>query len=110
MAVGTDDLYTLSTIYSQLANAYFFVGDLSKSLEYHRFDFSLARAIGDRRGEAKASGNIGNVLKNLNRFEEAVVCCERQRVICEELDEKVSVLKVDTHCDSRRISTGPTTA
>ncbi len=52
----------------------------------------VCSAIGDARGEAKASGNIGNVLKNLNRFEEAAVCCERQRSICSEIDgEKVGV-------------------
>ena len=32
--------------------------------------------MGDRQGEAKASGNLGNTLKVLGRYDEAIVCCE----------------------------------
>ncbi len=43
LAEGTDDLRTLSAIYSQLGNAYFYLGDYLKALEYHRHDLTLAR-------------------------------------------------------------------
>ena len=43
LAEGTDDLRTLSAIYSQLGNAYFYLGDYAKALEYHRHDLTLAR-------------------------------------------------------------------
>uniref|UniRef100_A0A3B4BHR6 Adenylate kinase 1 n=1 Tax=Periophthalmus magnuspinnatus TaxID=409849 RepID=A0A3B4BHR6_9GOBI len=89
--VGTEDLKTLSAIYSQLGNAYFYLKEYGKALEYHRHDLTLARTIGDRIGEAKASGNLGNTLKVLGRFDEAVVCCQRHLDISQEQSDKVSV-------------------
>ncbi|TWW58241.1 G-protein-signaling modulator 2 [Takifugu flavidus] len=71
--VGTEDLQILSAIYSQLGNAYFHLQEYNKALEYHRHDLTLTRTIGDELGEAKASGNLGNTLKLLGRYDEAVV-------------------------------------
>ncbi|XP_062446639.1 G-protein-signaling modulator 1 isoform X2 [Rhea pennata] len=87
--VGTEDLKTLSAIYSQLGNAYFYLKQYSKALEYHKHDLTLARTIGDRIGEAKASGNLGNTLKILGQFDEAVVCCQRHLDISQEQGDKV---------------------
>ncbi|XP_077004906.1 G-protein-signaling modulator 1 isoform X2 [Tamandua tetradactyla] len=87
--VGTEDLKTLSAIYSQLGNAYFYLKEYTRALEYHRHDLLLARAIGDRVGEAKASGNLGNTLKVLGHFDEAVVCCQRHLDIAQEQGDKV---------------------
>ncbi|TFK08444.1 insulin-induced protein 2 [Platysternon megacephalum] len=87
--VGTEDLKTLSAIYSQLGNAYFYLKEYSKALEYHKHDLTLARTIGDRIGEAKASGNLGNTLKILGQFDEAVVCCQRHLEISQEQGDKV---------------------
>nr|XP_048678306.1 G-protein-signaling modulator 1 isoform X1 [Caretta caretta] len=87
--VGTEDLKTLSAIYSQLGNAYFYLKEYSKALEYHKHDLTLARTIGDRIGEAKASGNLGNTLKILGQFDEAIVCCQRHLEISQEQGDKV---------------------
>uniref|UniRef100_A0A8C8VEC3 G-protein-signaling modulator 1 n=1 Tax=Pelusios castaneus TaxID=367368 RepID=A0A8C8VEC3_9SAUR len=87
--VGTEDLKTLSAIYSQLGNAYFYLKEYSKALEYHKHDLTLARTIGDRIGEAKASGNLGNTLKILGQFDEAIVCCQRHLDISQEQEDKV---------------------
>ncbi|KAJ8285650.1 hypothetical protein GJAV_G00029350 [Gymnothorax javanicus] len=87
--VGTEDLKTLSAIYSQLGNAYFYLKEYAKALEYHRHDLTLARTIGDRIGEGKASGNLGNTLKVLGRFDEAAVCCQRHLDISREQGDKV---------------------
>ncbi|XP_006789052.1 G-protein-signaling modulator 1b isoform X1 [Neolamprologus brichardi] len=87
--VGTEDLKTLSAIYSQLGNAYFYFKEYGKALEYHRHDLTLARTIGDRIGEGKASGNLGNTLKVLGRFDEAAVCCQRHLDISQEQGDKV---------------------
>ncbi|XP_015272595.1 PREDICTED: G-protein-signaling modulator 1 [Gekko japonicus] len=87
--VGTEDLKTLSAIYSQLGNAYFYLKEYSKALEYHKHDLTLARTIGDRTGEAKASGNLGNTLKVLGQFDEAVACCQRHLEISQEQGDKV---------------------
>lgn len=40
---GTDDLRTLSAIYSQLGNAYFYLGDYVKAMQFHKHDLTLAR-------------------------------------------------------------------
>ncbi|CAL8256732.1 unnamed protein product [Merluccius merluccius] len=71
--VGTEDLQILSAIYSQLGNAYFHLQEYTKA----RPRPHPPRTIGDELGEAKASGNLGNTLKLLGRFDEAVVCCQR---------------------------------
>ena len=42
---GTDDLKTLGAIYSQLGNAYFYLQDYAKALEYHKHDLNLARYV-----------------------------------------------------------------
>ncbi|XP_056396951.1 G-protein-signaling modulator 1 isoform X1 [Hyla sarda] len=87
--VGTEDLKTLSAIYSQLGNAYFYLKEYSKALEYHKHDLTLARSIGDRIGEAKASGNLGNTLKILGQYDEAIACCQRHLEISQEQGDKV---------------------
>jgi len=86
---GTDDFRTLSAIYSQLGNAYFYLGDYVKAMQYHKHDLTLARTMGDRLGEAKASGNLGNTLKVMGKFEEAVICCRRHLEICREHKDRV---------------------
>ena len=65
---GTDDFRTLSAIYSQLGNAYFYMGDYVKAMQYHKHDLTLARTMADRLGEAKASGNLGNTLKVMGKL------------------------------------------
>ncbi|XP_015242204.1 PREDICTED: G-protein-signaling modulator 2 [Cyprinodon variegatus] len=87
--VGTEDLQVLSAIYSQLGNAYFHLHDYAKALDFHRHDLTLTRTIGDLLGEAKASGNLGNTLKVLGRFDEAVVCCQRHLDIARDINDKV---------------------
>uniref|UniRef100_A0A665TGC8 G protein signaling modulator 2 n=2 Tax=Echeneis naucrates TaxID=173247 RepID=A0A665TGC8_ECHNA len=87
--VGTEDLQVLSAIYSQLGNAYFHLHDYTKALEFHRHDLTLTRTIGDLLGEAKASGNLGNTLKVLGRFDDAVLCCQRHLDIARDLSDKV---------------------
>uniref|UniRef100_A0A3B4AYC3 G protein signaling modulator 2 n=1 Tax=Periophthalmus magnuspinnatus TaxID=409849 RepID=A0A3B4AYC3_9GOBI len=86
--VGTEDLQVLSAIYSQLGNAYFHLHDYAKALEFHRHDLTLT-TIGDLIGEAKASGNLGNTLKVLGRFDEAIVCCQRHLDIARDINDKV---------------------
>ena len=47
------------------------------------------RTIGDRAGEAKASGNLGNTLKVLGKYDEALACCQHHLDIARELGDKV---------------------
>ncbi|XP_055381974.1 G-protein-signaling modulator 2 [Condylostylus longicornis] len=87
---GTDDLRTLSAIYSQLGNAFFYMGDYTKAMKYHKLDLTLARSINDRLGEAKSSGNLGNTLKIMGKFDEAVLCCDRHLVLSRQLGDRLS--------------------
>ncbi|XP_003707805.1 G-protein-signaling modulator pins [Megachile rotundata] len=87
---GTDDLRILSAIYSQLGNAYFYLGDYVKAMQYHKLDLSLARNMGDKLGEAKSSGNLGNSLKVMGKFDEAMICCKRHLEISREMGDKLS--------------------
>lgn len=43
LQAGTEDLKTLAAIYSQMGNAYFYLRDYHKALEYHKNDLALAR-------------------------------------------------------------------
>lgn len=54
-----------------------------------QFSNLCPRTIGDQLGEAKASGNLGNTLKVLGNFDEAIVCCQRHLDISRELNDKV---------------------
>lgn len=87
---GTEDLRTLSAIYSQLGNAFFYLGDYGKAMQYHKLDLTLARSMDDRLGEAKSSGNLGNTLKVMGRFDEAAICCERHLALAQQLGDRLS--------------------
>lgn len=60
------------------------------------FFFSL-RTIGDQLGEAKASGNLGNTLKVLGRYDEAAACCQRHLDISRMLHDKVIRVTAGNH-------------
>lgn len=87
---GTDDLRTLSAIYSQLGNAYFYLGDYAKAMQYHKHDLTLAKSMNDKLGEAKSSGNLGNTLKVMGRFDEAAICCDRHLTLARQLGDRLS--------------------
>lgn len=87
--VGTNDDRTLSAIYSQLGNAYFYLEDYQKALEYHKQDVTLVHSIGDEPAEAKACGNLGNTFKMLGKFDEAAVYCRRYLEISRKLNDEI---------------------
>lgn len=86
----TDDLRTLSAIYSQLGNAYFYLGEYAKAMKYHKYDLELAQSMNDKLGEAKSSGNLGNTFKVMGRFDDAVMCCDRHLTLARQLGDKLS--------------------
>uniref|UniRef100_A0A6G1SHK5 G-protein-signaling modulator 1 n=1 Tax=Aceria tosichella TaxID=561515 RepID=A0A6G1SHK5_9ACAR len=87
--VGTTDDRTLSAIYSQLGNAYFYLEDYQRALEYHKQDVTLVHSIGDEAAEAKACGNLGNTFKMLGKFDEAAVYCRRYLEISRKLGDEI---------------------
>lgn len=44
----------------------------------------------DKLGEAKSSGNLGNTLKVMGKYDEAMVCCKRHLEISRQLNDKLS--------------------
>lgn len=46
--------------------------------------------MNDKLGEAKASGNLGNTLKVMGKFPEAIQCCERHLEISRSLGDRLS--------------------
>lgn len=42
---GTTDMKTLAAIYSQLGNAYFYLGNYPKAMEYHKLDLTVAKYV-----------------------------------------------------------------
>lgn len=90
LQAGTDDLRTLSAVYSQLGNAYFYLGDYPNAMLYHKHDLTLARKLNDKLGEAKASGNLGNTLKVMGKFSEAIQCCKMHLEISRTLGDRLS--------------------
>lgn len=57
---------------------------------------SLCRTLGDKPGEAKSSGNLGNTLKVMGNFDEAMICCKRHLEIARELGDKVITVFIYT--------------
>lgn len=73
-----------------MGNAYFYLGDYSKAMDFHKLDLTLARSMNDKLGEAKSSGNLGNTLKVMGRFDEAAICCERHLTLARQLGDRLS--------------------
>lgn len=44
----------------------------------------------DKLGEAKSSGNLGNTLKVMGRFDEAALCCDRHLTLARQLGDRLS--------------------
>lgn len=44
----------------------------------------------DKIGEAKSSGNLGNALKVMGRFDEAAICCDRHLILARQLGDRLS--------------------
>lgn len=80
-------LQTMSIIYNQMGNAYFYLQDYTKALEYHKKDLELSGQFGDESGKAKACGNIGNTLQLLGDFDEAILYSFRNLEISQKLND-----------------------
>lgn len=66
-------LPTVSVIYNQMGNAYFYLQDYEKALIYHKKDLDLCEKFNDDFGKAKSCGNIGNTLQLIGDFDEAIL-------------------------------------
>ena len=83
------DSVTLSALYSQLGNAYYFIKSYDKAVDIYSRDLELNRHQGNRRGEASAAANISNTFKVIGKYEESLKMSELHLEICRELGDKV---------------------
>lgn len=88
LAIKTSNLNVLSSIYSQLGNAYFSSRSFVKALEFHNNYLLVSRIMNDRESEAKACGSLGATLKALNGYNDAITFLERQLDIAREMQDK----------------------
>ena len=64
--------------YGNLGNAYLYLGDYQKAIEYHEKHLKIAIEIGDRGGECGAYGNLGNAYCSLGDYRKAIEYHEKQ--------------------------------
>jgi G-protein signaling modulator 2 len=83
-------LQTMSIVYNQLGNGYFYLQDYNKALEYHKKDLEISELFGDEAGKAKACGNIGNTLQLLGDYDEAILYSLRNLEISRNLNDAVT--------------------
>ncbi|MBD2196891.1 MULTISPECIES: CHAT domain-containing protein [Calothrix] len=55
-----------------LGNAYRYLGDYPKAIDYHQQSLALAREIKNRQSEGKALGNLGNAYRSLGNYKKAI--------------------------------------
>lgn len=89
LKTGTQNLHLMSTIYSQLGNAYFYLQDLKRSVDCHRRDLSLSRILSDENGEMHACSNLSSVFRQLEQYEEAISFARMRVELCRQLADKV---------------------
>ena len=48
------------------------LGDFKQAIEYHMLHLTIAKEVGDRAGEGRAYGNLGNAYQGLGDFKQAI--------------------------------------
>ncbi|MEJ1271816.1 hypothetical protein NN561_002662 [Cricetulus griseus] len=111
--VGTEDLKTLSAIYSQLGNAYFYLKEYSRALQFHKHDLLLARRnlslvkeLGDRAAQGRAYGNLGNTHYLLGNFTEATTFHKERLAIAKEFGDKAAERRAYSNLGNAHIFLG----
>ena len=64
------------------------LGDYRKAIEYHEKRLKIAIEIGDRAGEGRAHGNLGNAYQSLGDYQKAIECHEKRLKIAIEISDR----------------------
>ncbi len=64
------------------------LGDARKAIEYYEQQLTIAREIGDRRGEGNALGNLGNAYADLGDSRKAIEYYEQHLTIAREIGDR----------------------
>jgi tetratricopeptide (TPR) repeat protein len=76
-------------VYCILGVAYQSLGGFSKAIEYQTHCLAIAKKAGDRVGEGKACGNIGNAYQSLGDVGKAIDYHTQDLAIAKELEDRV---------------------
>ena len=71
-----------------LGNAYYYLGETRKAIEYYEHDLDIAREIGDLRMEGNQLGNLGNAYKDLGEPRKAIEYYEQALAIAREIGDR----------------------
>lgn len=88
LELGTSDPEIRTAVYSQIGNAYFYLKDYTAAREYHEHELRFASLENNAKGRANALGNLGNALRALGLFSNAVDKCSDQLRIWRELGNR----------------------
>ena len=73
------------------------MGDFKTAIDYHERHLEIAENSGDRCGEGKAYGNLGNAYHNLGDLRTALHCHERNLKIARELGDRSGEAKANAN-------------
>ena len=75
-------------VYGNLGNAYLFLGDFHKAIEYYECYLRIAKEVGDKAGEKRACGSLGIAYESLSDFHKAIEYHRRHLQIAKEEGDK----------------------
>ncbi len=73
---------------SSLGNAYCFLGEYQKAIEFHQQCLAIDREIGDRGGEAASYNNLGSVYNSLGEYQKAIEFHQQSLAIKREIGDR----------------------
>ncbi len=77
-----------ATCLGGLGNAYQFLGDYTRAMEFHEECLVIAREKGYRKGDGNALGNLGNAYSSLGDYTRAMKLYQQHLVIAREIGNR----------------------
>ena len=82
------DTYREGAAYSGLGNAYYYLGDYRKAIEFHQQSLSIAKEIGKKGSEGGAYTGLGNAYHSLGDYSKAIEFHQQSLSIAKEIGNK----------------------
>ena len=89
-AKQTGDKHREGAAYTNLGNAYRFLGDYKKAIEFHQQSLSIAKGIGDKGTEGAVYGNLGSVYGCLGDYKKEIEFQGQSLSIAKEIGHKAT--------------------
>ncbi len=87
-AIAAGDRYNESAFLSSLGNAYFYLGDVQKAIEFFEQALAIACKTGDRGDEGHAFQNLGAAYARLGHTQKAIEFFEQALAIARETSDR----------------------